>query len=393
MNYILFDKLDRNNFLPLSYTRPVSEIRIGILTITEKWNKQLNTKCSFQTEKYLQDKYKLNVKNDNCYIRATALPNQRLIDKITGLKQSQALFVNNELTAFRTSEQITDLELIKNKFEHIKTDIEITQIQHNWDIFVYNQQEIENDYKLITKGRISEQLPSSCRTIGKNIFVEKGVNADFITINARDAYVYIGENATIMDGAHLKGSIAICEGTVLNMGSKIYGASTFGPFSKVGGEVNNSVIIGYSNKGHDGFLGNSVLGEWCNLGADTNTSNLKNNYAEVKLWNYEKKRFLKTSQMFCGLIMGDHSKCGINTMFNTGTVVGVCANIFGSGFPRNFIPSFSWGGAHGFREYKMDKVFEVNKVVMKRRNKEFDDKEQNILKHVYDISKEFRRNY
>ncbi len=393
MNYILFDTLDRVRLLPLTYTRPVSELRVGILTITEKWNRYLNTECSFLTEEYLQNKYKLKIANDNVYIRASICPNKQLVDKINELKQSQALFVNNKLAAFRSSEHLPDLQSVESKFKHIESNLDLLQIQNTWDIFTNNELEIKNDYKLITAGRVSEQLPSSCRTIGENIFVEKGVSADFITINARDAYVYIGENATILDGSHLKGSIAMCEGSVLKMGSKIYGATTIGPFSKVGGEVNNSVIIGYSNKGHDGFLGNAVLGEWCNLGADTNNSNLKNNYVEVKLWDYSTKRFAKTGQQFCGLIMGDHSKCGINTMFNTGTVVGVCANIFGAGFPRNFIPSFAWGGSQGFIEYRLNKAFEVNEVVMKRRGKEFNTVEQEILTHVFDISKEFRKNW
>ncbi len=318
------------------------------------------------------------------------MPNEQLVAEITDLKNSQALFVNGKLAAFRSSEQITDYKIVSSKFERIDRSINIIEIQHNWDIFVNNEAAIENDYKLITKDRISQPLPSSCRTIGDNIFVEKGVTADFSTINARNSYVYIGENVTIMDGSHLRGSIALCHNSTLKMGCKIYGASTVGPFSTAGGEIKNSVIIGYSNKGHEGYLGNSVVGEWCNLGADTNVSNLKNNYAEVRLWDYESRRFIKTGQQFCGLIMGDHSKCGINTMFNTGTVVGVCSNIFGTGFPRNFIPSFSWGGKHGFIEYDLKKVFAVNELVMSRRNKKFDNQEQQILKHIYEISSEFR---
>ncbi len=391
MNYILFDQLNRGDLLPLTYTRPVSEIRIGILTITEKWNKYLNTECSFFTEEYLQTKYKLKESDENCYINGAVVPNNQIIGKIDELKDGQSLFINNTLVAFKTGGKVDDLEKSTNSFDRISSELEVLIIKYPWEIFVNNGSEIENDYKLITKGRTTEQLANTNKVIGGNIFVEKGVVADFATINARDSYIYLGKNSELMGGAIIRGSLALCDNSVLKLGAKIYGPTTIGPNSKVGGEVSNSVIIGNSNKAHDGYLGNSVLGEWCNLGADTNISNLKNNYAEVKLWNYKAKRFVKTGQQFCGLIMGDHSKCGINTMFNTGTVVGVNANIFGAGYPRNFIPSFSWGGAHGFTEYKTDKAFEVNQVVMKRRNVEFDEVEQNILMHIFNTTKEFRK--
>ncbi len=391
MNYILFDASDKIKLLPLSYTRPVSEMRVGILTISEKWNKFLNSECSYYTEEYLQKKFKLKITDDNIFIDGAVIPNKQLVDKITSLKTSQALFVQDKLIAFRSNDEYLDLQEVRGKFEKVYADINFLRINNVWDIFAFNGEEIKNDFELICKGRSSRQLPNTCRIIGDNIFVEEGVKADLITINAKDAYVYLGKDVEIMDGTHIKGSLAMCEHSVLKLGAKIYGPTTVGPYSKVGGEVNNSVIIGYSNKGHDGFLGNSVLGEWCNLGADTNTSNLKNNYAEVRLWDYSTKRFGKTGQQFCGLIMGDHSKCGINTMFNTGTVVGVCANIFGAGFPRNFIPSFSWGGARGFTEYRTNKAFEVNEIVMKRRNKTFDEAEKAILEHVFELSKEYRK--
>lgn len=390
MNYILFDTEARISLLPFTYTRPISEIRVGILTITEKWNKYLNTNCSFLTEKYLKAKYSQKLENDNCYINASVIPNQQLIDGLDKLKKSEALYIANTLIAFRCEKEVSDLKVIESKFARINDNIKINTINNTWDIFALNEAEIKNDYKLITKGRVSQKLPDTCRIIGDNIFVEEGVKADFATINAKDSCVYLGKDSELMDGALIKGSFALCEHSVVKLGAKIYGATTIGPYSKVGGEISNSVIIGYSNKGHDGFLGNSVLGEWCNLGADTNTSNLKNNYSEVKLWDYQTRKLKKTGQQFCGLMMGDHSKCGINTMFNTGTVAGVCANIFGAGFPRTFIPSFSWGGAHGFVEYRLEKVFEVNEIVMKRRNKEFTKADKEILEHIFEISKEFR---
>ena len=258
-----------------------------------------------------------------------------------------------------------------------------TQINRLVDIFSYNHHCIESDFESLTKNRISQKLSSSNQLISpEHIFVEEGAVVEHAILNASNGPIYIGKNAEIMEGCLIRGPLAMCEHSVLKMGAKIYGANTVGPFCKVGGEVTNSVFQSYSNKGHDGFLGNSVIGEWCNLGADTNNSNLKNNYAEVKLWNYSHDRFENTGLQFCGLVMGDHSKCGINTMFNTGTVVGVSANIFGAGFPRNFIPSFSWGGSSGYITFKLNKAYEVAHKAMQRRSKSFDEVEKSILDHV-----------
>src|SRR5690606_24924204 len=252
---------------------------------------------------------------------------------------------------------------------------------------------LEDDFELLTDGRRSQPIPATNNIInGQNIFIEEGAKLEFVTLNASFGPIYIGKDAEIMEGSIIRGPFALCEHATVKLGAKIYGPTTVGPHSKVGGEVNNSVIFGYSNKGHDGFMGNSVLGEWCNLGADTNNSNLKNNYAEVRLWDYNTESFARTGLQFCGLMMGDHSKCGINTMFNTGTVVGVSANIFGSGFPRNFIPSYSWGGAAGMTTFKTDKAFEVAREVMKRRNLEFTEQDEKIMEHVFEITAKYRRN-
>ncbi len=391
MNYILFDtQKSRVSLLPLSYTRPISEMRIGIMTIKEKWEKYLNTTCSYLTESYLQEKFPVKYSQNNIYIKGNILPNQEIVEQIKGLKNGEALYKENQLIAFCSEHKILfDNEL--NGFNKIKLNIKFSQIIFPWDIFRLNGQEIENDYKLLTKGKTSAPISKTNRIIGENIFIEEGAEMEFATINAKNAYIYIGKNAVVMEGVLIRGSFALGENAVVKMGAKIYGPTTAGPGSKIGGEINNSVIFANSNKGHDGFLGNSVLGEWCNIGANSDTSNLKNNYAEVRVWNYANEGFARTGLQFCGLIMGDHSKCGINTMFNTGTIVGVNANIYGAGFPRNFIPSFSWGGALGFKEYKLNKAFEVNDVVMKRRNKIFDEKEQNILKKVFEISQKHRR--
>ena len=395
MNIILFDYIDNwENLLPITYTRPISEIRVGILTIKQKWEKYFSETCSYLTKNYLKEKFKVKYAKENLYVNSLLLPNNEVVEKLIDLKQNQVLILNDTIAGFKSSNEIEEVnsEIIQ-KLDTINLDTNISKIAYPWNIFSLNEQEIENDYKLLTKNRTSAKLSNTNRIIGDNIFAEDGAKAEFSIINAKDSFVYLAKDSEIMEGSIIRGSLALCEHSTIKLGAKIYGATTIGPHSKVGGELNNVVITGYSNKGHDGFLGNAVLGEWCNLGADTNNSNLKNNYAEVKAWNFKENRFIKTGLQFCGLIMGDHSKSGINTMFNTGTVVGVNANIFGSGFPRNFVPSFSWGGASGFTEYKTNKAFEVNQKVMERRNLEFNLIEENILKEVFEITKKYRERY
>ncbi|WP_298238833.1 GlmU family protein [uncultured Algibacter sp.] len=390
MNYILFDGPSRNNLLPFTYTRPVADIRVGILTIREKWERFLKTTTTTVTEDYLSDKYPMVEMEVNIMINASYLPNFKLVNMVMGLKENQAVFKGEDIIAFYTKEAQEAIDF--NTFEALEFEEDAFKIENTWDIFSKNGEAILEDFNLLTKGRKSEFIPSSNNIIApENIFIEEGAKLEFVTLNASKGPIYIGKNAEIMEGSIIRGPFALCEHAIVKMAAKIYGPTTVGPFSKVGGEINNSVLFGYSNKGHDGFLGNSVLGEWCNLGADTNNSNLKNNYAEVRLWDYQTEGFAKTGLQFCGLIMGDHSKCGINTMFNTGTVVGVSANIFGSGFPRNFVPSFSWGGNSGFTTYLTRKSFEVVEIVMSRRNIEFTEQDKNILEHVFEETKKYRR--
>lgn len=389
MNYILFDGDVRTALLPFTYTRPVADIRIGILTIREKWEKYLGLTTTTVTEEYLEEKYPMVEMEKNVLLNASFLPTKPLVEMVKNLQANQAIFKGEDVIAFYTTDNQDEVDF--SSYDQIEFEDDIIQVKNTWDIFSLNDKAIRADFELITEGRKSQPIPETVNCVNRNdIFVEKGAKLTFATLNASTGPIYIGENAEIMEGVVVRGALVMCEHSVLKLGAKIYGATTLGPYSKVGGEVNNSVLFGYSNKGHDGFLGNSVLGEWCNIGADSNNSNLKNNYAEVKLWNYETGRFAKTGLQFCGLMMGDHSKCGINTMFNTGTVVGVSANIFGSGFPRNFVPSFSWGGASGFTEYKTNKVFEVADVVMKRRGIEFDEREKQILEHVFEETKQYR---
>ena len=389
MNYILFDGEVRNSLLPFTYTRPVADIRIGILTLREKWEKHLSLTTTTITEEYLEDKYPMVELEENIMINASFLPTKKLVAQVKSLQKNEAIFKGDDVIAFFTTDSQEEVDF--DSYKQFDYEEALLQVKNTWDIFSLNDKAIQQDFDLITEDRTSQPIPEGVQAINpQNIFIEEGAKLTFATLNATNGPIYIGENAEIMEGVVVRGALAMCENSVLKLGAKIYGATTLGPFCKVGGEVNNSVLFGYSSKGHDGFLGNSVIGEWCNLGADTNNSNLKNNYTEVKLWDYNTRRFAKTGLQFCGLIMGDHSKCGINTMFNTGTVIGVSVNIFGSGFPRNFVPSYSWGGASGFIEYKTAKVFEVAKEVMRRRGLEFDAKEQAILEHVFEETSQYR---
>lgn len=390
MNYILFDGSVRNQLLPFTFTRPVADIRVGILTIREKWELLLGSTTTTVTEDYLSEKWPLVELEKNILINASFIPSENLVNIIKNLSENQAVFYNDEPIAFFSEE---DQEVDFDTYDVIQySHNDVLRIEHTWDIFSKNHEAITRDYKLLTEGRTSQPIPETTVAFyPENIFIEEGAELPLCSLNAKEGPIYIGKNAEIMEGAMIRGPFALCENATVKMAAKIYTGTTIGPYCKVGGEVNNSVLFGYSNKGHDGFLGNSVIGEWCNLGADTNTSNLKNNYDQVRLWDYETESFARTGLQFCGLMMGDHSKCGINTMFNTGTVVGVSANIFGSGFPRNFIPSFSWGGASGTTTYKTNKAFETAKIVMSRRGEEFTEDDAKILQHVFDESTKWRK--
>ncbi|GGB74393.1 glucose-1-phosphate thymidylyltransferase [Flavobacterium suaedae] len=390
MNYILFDGPVRNALLPFTFTRPVADIRIGILTIREKWEKHLGYTTTTLTEEYLMDKYPMVEMEENIMINASFLPTEDMVEMIEGLNENQALFSGDDVVAFYTKDTQENVDF--DTYDIIEYSADCIRVENPWDIFQKNDAAIREDFELLTNGRTSEPIPGSVNVIGhENIFIEEGAKLQFVTLNASTGPIYIGKDTEIMENSVIRGPFALCEGAQVKLATKVYGATTVGPHSRIGGEVNNSVLFGYSNKGHDGFLGNSVLGEWCNLGADTNNSNLKNNYDEVKLWSYETGRFAKTGTQFCGLMMGDHSKCGINTMFNTGTVVGVSANIFGSGFPRNFVPSFSWGGASGFTTYITKKAFETARIVMSRRSVEFTEEDAAILEHVFEETKKWRK--
>ena len=384
MNYILFDGSERDNLLPITFTRPVADIRAGILTIKEKWEKYLESTVSFKTEGYLSVKYPAIIGSDNILINGSIFPVGELVFQINKLLPGQLLKKGELEIAIRPDSKMPDVSNIDN-YQIIETNIDFVKLENTWDIFSLNPQAILDDFELLTKNRNSCKVSDTNFIIGDPnlIFFEEGAVAEFTFLNTTDGPIYIGKDAEIMEGSKIRGPFALCEHSTVKMDAKIYSGTTVGPHSKVGGEISNSVILGFSNKGHDGFLGNSVIGEWCNLGADTNISNLKNTYDFVRLWTYSRNTFANTGLQFCGLIMGDHSKCGINTMFNTGTVVGVSSNIYGAGYQRNFISSFMWGGVAGLKAYNFKKSVEVAKAVFMRRSKEFDQVEQDIFEHLY----------
>lgn len=384
MQLVFSDAQYWEDFLPLSFTRPVAEMRVGILTFSERWKKLLDIETSFYiTEDFLQEKYKKPAAGQSLFIVPNFLPSESLLQQIKDLKAGEALVYDNELLVANINMENFSLNQIEKM-----TDVteEILFFRKPTDLFSYNDKAIDFDFDLLTKGRTSQELSSTCGFLGdkKDLFIEEGAVLEFATVNCKTGKIYIGKDAEVMEGCNLRGPIALCEHSKFNLGAKIYGPTTIGPHSKVGGEVNNIVVFGFSNKGHDGFVGNSVIGEWCNLGADTNSSNLKNNYASVKLWNYKSKRFEDTGLQFCGLIMGDHSKTAINTQLNTGTVVGVATNIFKAGFPPNLVENFSWGGMKGDEKFKIEKAYEVSEKVMERRKIALAENDKHILKYIYE---------
>ena len=395
-NLILFDDETREHLVPLTHTRPASLLRCGILTIQEKWEAYLEGKASFITSEYLTGKYPIVIHDDeNLVINGTMFPNSRLIKLIRELKPNQALTSEGDLVAANIPGEEFDAIIDGTFGQEIAgyqlSETKVSQIRRNWDLLRYCKDELQCDFDLLTRQRTSQGLDSTNTvTGGGDLFVEQGASVSCSIFNTHNGPVYIGKDVLIMEGCSIRGPVAICEGAVLKMGTKLYGPVVLGPYAKVGGEINHSIVMGYSNKSHDGYLGNSIIGEWCNLGAGTNVSNLKNNYSDVRMWNYVEQRFEDTGQQFLGIVMGDHTKCGINTMFNTGTVIGVSANVFGTGYPRNFIPSFAWGGPSAWQTFNLDKAIDLATLVMERRGISFSESDRAILGHIYQISAPYR---
>jgi len=389
MTINLFDDSAAASLRPLTFTRPVADLRVGIMTIAEKWCHYGNTVAGFYTADYLSVKYVLRPDADT-FINGSVCPDEMIFAAIEALRSGEVLYSAQLMLAFKVnaSEQISLDQAAK--LRPVQYDGYYTRIVFPEDIFRNNDAQLRADFNLLTKGKTSGKLSATNTILGDDIFIEEGAQAECATFNTLNGPVYLGKNSQVWEGTNIRGSFALGENSQVKMGSKIYGQTTIGPFSRVGGEINNAVIWGYSSKGHEGYLGNSVMGQWCNIGADSNNSNLKNNYSEVKLWDYEKETFRKTGLQFCGMIMGDHAKCGINTMFNTGTVVGVSANVFGGGYPRNFIPDFSWGGAQGFDVYSLNKMFETTEKVFERRNIQFNQIEKDILASIFALTAIYR---
>ena len=392
---ILFDDNAHQTLRPLTFTRPVADLRVGILTIAEKWSKYFDLGFSWHTQPWLQGKFPVKIEERNLFINGSFCPDEALIEAIKPLHGDVALMYGDRLVAVKLNEWDARNFDPNYKFEQtVSVEHTPVVITHPEDIFRNNDAELRKDFKLMTNGRKSASLSATNTIIGDDFFAEEGAKADCSTFNTTNGPIYLAKNTEVWEGTHIRGAFAILEHSQVKMGTKIYGATTVGPYCRVGGEINNAVIWGYSNKGHEGYLGNAVVGEWCNLGADTNNSNLKNNYDEVKLWDYTMQRFRKTGLQFCGLVMADHAKCAINTMFNTGTVVGVSANVFGAGFPRNFVPDFSWGGPQGYEVYSLKKMFDTaQKVFARRDHRSFDENEQNILKKVFELTEEYRTRF
>jgi UDP-N-acetylglucosamine diphosphorylase/glucosamine-1-phosphate N-acetyltransferase len=394
LNHILFDDQARNHLLPFTFIRPVAEIRIGILTIREKWEKWSGKTFSHFTEDYLSRKYPTVTASENLLVNGSITPNQQLMDEVATLRCGELLKKDAILVAACMDEASVSIfnQPLKNKFIYRESKAEFIRISRPWHIFQHNGTELVSDFNILTSGRKSESLSHTNHLISREkIFAEKGVRMEFATINATSGPVYIGKDAEIMEGALIRGPFALCEGAQVKMGARIYGPTTVGSYSRVGGEIKNSVIFSFTNKVHDGYLGNSVIGDWCNIGADTNTSNLKNNLATVKLWDYVTGRPEDTSIQFCGLMMGDFSRCGINTMFNTGTVVGISTNIFGAGYPGDFIPSFSWGGAAGLETYRLDKLFETIEKAMRQKNLLLSETDREIIQKIFELTSRYRK--
>ncbi|MBC8083282.1 MAG: GlmU family protein [Hymenobacter sp.] len=395
MRVLLFDDpAIRPHLLPFTFTRPVAALRCGILTLAEKWQHRLGQPVAYLTEPYLQAKFPAgSTQGPALVINGAVCPDEVLVRQLRTLQAGEALYCDQTLVAAHLADASLVAELIQDGFRKTHETAEpVVVIRELWHLFLYNGAEIRRDFALLTKGRQSEPVRDAPTIVyaPENVFLEPGVKIRAAILNAENGPIYLGRNSQVHEGAILSGPFALGEGSHINPGARMRGDNTVGPHCKVGGEVTNSIFFGYSNKGHDGYVGNSVIGEWCNLGADTNTSNLKNNYASVRIWSHAASRFVDTGQTFCGLMLGDHSKCGINTMFNTGTVVGVGANIFGAGFPRTFIPSFSWGGAAGFDTFQLPKVTEAAERVMARRHLTYDATEQAIMQHIFEVTAQDR---
>ncbi len=405
MNYILFDDRQRENFLPLSYTNTLADMLFGMFTNRQRWQRFLQTEVSSLTVPHLREKFPTANQNENILINSRLIPSADLLKEITGMESGSKITHDGVVIAMRVkSEQVDKInsnDSIDSYYESVdevelmsvRSNFEVSLIENLWDFFKMNGDMFSRDLSLLNKDDFKKKIGEGNTFLGDEIYIHKNAIINAAILNSNSGPIVIDEGAEVMEGSIIRGPFYLGKHSSVKLGAKIYGPTSIGEHSKVGGEVNNSIVNSYSNKGHDGFIGNSVLGQWCNLGADTNTSNLKNDYSVVKLWNYDKQSFVKSGLQFLGLVMGDHSKCGINTMFNTGTVIGVSCNLYGAGFQPNFVPSFSWGKPGSFTTYQFEKAMQVASKVMERRNIDLDGKETAVLKAVFEQSEDMRNKF
>lgn len=393
MNFIVFDDDQRDHLLPLTHTRPVADMLIGIQTLRERWARYFKASPSTYTQPHLRMKYPLIQGEDNLWVNGGLVASPEIWKEMQRLQPGEKLLQGSQLLAARSSQPLAQREALES-FEERQTKVPVLIIKHLWDLFEMNDEVLRQDYADLTRNRSSQPLPEGVTCIGNDCFLEEGARVGAGTIlNTESGPIYLGRDTEVMEGCLIRGPFALSQGAVLKMGAKIYGATSIGQGSKVGGELNNVLFFPNSNRSHDGFLGNSVIGEWCNLGADTNCSNLKNNYDIIKIWNEAQGEMVSTGTRFMGLVMGDHSKCGINTMFNTGTVVGVSCNLFGGGFPDKFIPSFSWGGAEKLVTYQFDKAIQTAERMMARRNQSLNGEEIEMYRNIFESTEMQRKRF
>lgn len=392
MDFVLFDGQHHQKLKPLTLTRPVSDLRVGLFKIHEKWSNFLGTQVGVRSKDYLADKFNSNKDQADVGISGALLPSQEVCEAIEELEDNTIMIKDGKVLAIKPLPKEDDqMEEKLNGYRVLKYSGEVQIIERPMDIFLLNGDQLSMDLKFINIEKLATlDYGQGNLIIGNNVFIEKGAVVNGVTLNSSDGPIYIGKNTEIMEGSNIRGPFALMEGSIIKMGAKVYGPTTIGPHCKVGGELGNVVFQGYANKAHDGFVGNSVIGHWCNLGADTNTSNLKNNYGEVRSYSYVSESLESTGTRYCGLILGDHSKSSINTMFNTGSVVGAFVNVFDGGFPPKFIPSFSWGGKKGFIDYEFKKAMEVAKVVMGRRGVDLDNVTEKLYEKLHDLSRSYK---
>lgn len=395
----------RSDLLPLSYTRPVADFRIGITTIRQKWEALLPGRYSYLTVDYLSPRFSALAEPDSLFVAGNVIPSEKIVEAVAELPACTALYIDDEFVAYRGDIQTFSLIFIQGQGMSPDDNARITvslpcdALHYIYDVFRLNGKVLEDDYRRIIAGRTSLPLSPTNTLIGPavrpdglpSIFIEEGASVEGAVINVKEGPVYVGRDAEIMEGACIRGALALLDHSRINMGARIYGPTTIGPICKMGGEINNCVIFGYSNKAHDGFIGNAVVGEWCNIGAGTNASNLKNDYTKIRLWNYPRRSFMRTDLQFCGLIMGDHSKIGVNCMLNTATVLGVGVNLHGSGFPRNFVPSFSEGSpTSGFTDVSLAKFFDIAARVMARRDIHLSDDDKSMFERIFAQAEQYK---